>query len=604
MTTEALDNSLLIPPAPHRLSGVRILPQVTLYLLLFVLGFEGLRRFVAALTWLPMSLYAGDAALQTLLTILALALLFALAGLISAFLFFALYFLWRSSRPAAVFSVSLGLYVWTLLIALNIAYLVTLLPANLAKLGGDSPNPFGAIQDVAGILMLALVVVVCASVFRRTRQELPRIRITRETQPAIWKIVEETAQSCGVRLPAHVCWMPKANAQVMHTGGWLGFGGRTALGIGLPLLRVLTVGELRATLAHEFHHLRRGDAFLFASIYHARQDAEEIQTRVPSGLVGTVTQTAFNIYSSLLWRLSRPVIRGWEFEADAFAGGVATPGAMARALVKLELAQTRFEMFRRNWLDAVLGSGYLPPVMRGFWEYYEECALEERNYRRLITAREMNRESETHPPLRQRILRLCPHGSLPRTDRPAFELVNDPEAVEAEIFPTRTDAVRQDEWGPEMLKKLVKMWQAEALAETRRRRGSIPVESLAEMCAALPSTAVFLGFSSRASDTAERTLVKSFGAVLADDGWEPVFQRGRLVFRKNSVAIDAAAEILQLKTRQCDDWAGRCESLGITGLVVLPPSEIPGKGRFCSRCLRSFFTPVEHCPVCRKRIYA
>lgn len=157
--------------------------------------------------------------------------------------------------------------------------------------------------------------------------------------------------------------------------------------------------------------------------------------------MGTVSQTAFNVYAALLWRLSRPVVRGWEFDADAFAGRVTAPGIMARALVKLDLAQMRFEHFRRNWLDAVLGSGYLPPVMRGFWEYYDECALDERNYRRLITAREVNRESETHPPLRERVLRLSSNGSFPGIDRSAFDLVRDFETVETQLYANRPDAM-------------------------------------------------------------------------------------------------------------------------------------------------------------------
>jgi Zn-dependent protease with chaperone function len=591
------------PVAPHRLAGVRVFAQVALYLLLFLLGFEGIRRSVAALSWLLVAPYAGSNALGAALASLALAFLFGFAGLSSVVVFFVLYLFWRSSRPAAVYSVSLGLYAWTALIALNIAYIVVKLPRDVAKLSGDNPDGFLIILDLMSIAMLAVVVAIFASVFRRARQELSKAWIGPETQPALWKLLEETARDCGVRLPDDICWIPKPNAQVMHVGGWLGVGGRTALGIGLPLLRVLTIGELRATLAHEFHHLRRGDALLFSSIYHARHDAEEIQSRVPSRLLGVVSQTAFNVYAALLLRLSRPVVRGWEFDADAFAGRVAGPGVMARALVKLELAQMRFDFFRRNWLDAVLGSGYLPPVMRGFWEYYEECALEERNCRRLITAREVNRESETHPPLRERVLRLSSNGSLPATDRSAFELVDGFETVEAQLYVNRPDAIRQDEWGTEMLMKLVRSWQDESRAETRRRGGAIDVEALAERCASLPATAVFIGFSNRASDQAERVLVKAFAGALADNEWEPVFRRGRLRFQKDSTSMDVAAEILQLKTRRCEDWPARCRELGIQGMVILPPSEMPGKGRFCSRCLRSFATAVEYCPVCRKRIY-
>lgn len=75
-------------------------------------------------------------------------------------------------------------------------------------------------------------------------------------------------------------------------------------------------------------------------------------------------------------------------------------------------------------------SGYLPPVIRGFWEYYHNCALEEGNSRRLLTSRAVNRESETHPPLRDRLLRLGRLENLSLVE-PAFDLINTPKLVES-----------------------------------------------------------------------------------------------------------------------------------------------------------------------------
>jgi Zn-dependent protease with chaperone function len=464
---------------------LRILPQVLIYLVLFLVAFEGLRRSVAQLSWLGVAPYTGSAATVTIMVVVVLAIAFAAAGFLAIFLFFGIYVAWRASRPAAVFSVSLGLYAWTLLIALNVLWIVVSLPSDIARVSQGEQYFLIVVEEVISIALLGSVFVVCAAVLRRTGQEFPHQRITHEVQPGLWTAIEETAGACGVTMPAEVYWLPKANAQVMHFGGWLGFGGRPVLGIGLPLLRVLRRDELRAALAHEFHHLRRGDAFLFASIYNARQDAEHLQAGVrwlPAGIFGTLTQTAFRIYSSILWRLSKPVVRAWEYEADAFATRVVSSGTMARTLVKLDLAQTRFEAFRRNWLEPALESGYLPPVMRGFWEYYHQCALEERNYRRLITSREVNRESETHPPLRDRILRLGQRENLCLSRDFAFDLVENPELVEAGLY-SREGLVREDEWDSKVLQKIMAAWRSEVLAGTRRRRGSkapAPIATITE----------------------------------------------------------------------------------------------------------------------------
>jgi hypothetical protein len=120
----------------------------------------------------------------------------------------------------------------------------------------------------------------------------------------------------------------------------------------------------------------------------------------------------------------------------------------------------------------------------------------------------------------------------------------------------------------------------------------------------IAATATFLGFAGRAADTVERILTKSFAAALTNSGWAPVWRGGKLRFRRDTLELDVAAEILMLKTRQTADWHSRCEALGIGGLVLLPVPELPGRGCFCSRCLRAFASAVEFCPVCRKRIYA
>jgi Zn-dependent protease with chaperone function len=452
-----------------------------------------------------------------------------------------------------------------------------------------------------------LYIFICAGILRRQSHPLLSAKFESLAQPRLQEIIEDTARQCGVRLSGNIYWIPKPNAQAMMVGGWLGLGAKPAIAIGLPQLRVLSVDELRATLAHEFHHLRRGDAFLFGCVFNARRVAEAIaegfQTH-PQILSGFF----FTAYSSFLWRLSMPIVRNWEFEADSFAARTVTPASLARALVKLDFAQSRFDAFRRNWLEPALESGYAPPVMRGFWEYYEHCALQERSHGWLIVAREVNRQSETHPPLRERLLRLAQldNSPAPASDEPAFLLFDGPDQVEATVYPPKAGARAETAWSTEVLQKLMALWEKEVLAATPRRQGAVDVNSLPKLCSSLPYAATYLGYEKKESDAVERILMKAFAVALNNTGWAPVLERGRLLFRRDSFALDTAAELRRLKMRQAPDWRSRCEEWNISGLLLLPELESEPqslrRGRFCSHCLRSFRKPVERCPVCHKSL--
>ncbi len=619
----------------HRLAGLGTVPQVALYLLLFLGAFEGLR---ASANFPVFALQRGG--YEGLLFLLYGAG-FAAFGLVCGGLFLLFYLLWRTSRPAAVFAVSLGLYTWTLLICFYIALNMKMLYRDIKELRNsvsnirvvpvpksDSPfsitvtpqdsrrpplnrsplsvpNEFDVVDRLFSIAFFGAVALICASVLRRPSHPLPSAKFESGTQPRLREILEDTARHCGVSLPENIYWIPKPNAQVMMVGGWLGLGAKPAIAIGLPLLRVLSVDELRATLAHEFHHLRRGDASLFGCIYNARRVAEEIVKGLQTHSQ-IFSNFFFTVYSSFLWRLGMPIVRNWEFEADSFAARAVSPRSMACALVKLDFAQSRFDAFRRNWLEPALDSGYAPPAMSGFWEYYEQCALQERNHGRLITAGEVNRQSDTHPTLRERLLRLAQldASSAAVSDNSAFLLIDRPDLVEAEVYPRKMGARTETVWSTEVLRTLMTRWEREVLAATPRRLGAINVDSLPKFCSSLPFAATFLGFEKKESEATELILMKAFAVALSNSGWTPVLERGRLLFRRDAFAVDTAAELRRLKMRQVPEWQTRCEDWNIIGLLLLPDlpqvSQSSRRGRFCSRCLRSLPSPVDRCPVCHK----
>ena len=100
--------------------------------------------------------------------------------------------------------------------------------------------------------------------------EPPGPQLTREQHPQLFAELEGVAQSVHQAMPAEVYAVSDVNAWVTQRGGIMGFGSRRVMGLGLPLMRMLTRSQFRAVLAHEFGHYHGGDTKLGPWIYKTR----------------------------------------------------------------------------------------------------------------------------------------------------------------------------------------------------------------------------------------------------------------------------------------------------------------------------------------------
>lgn len=98
----------------------------------------------------------------------------------------------------------------------------------------------------------------------------PGPRVDPSAYPRLVTIIRDIAARLGQALPSEVFLLNEVNAWVTHRGGVTGIGSQRVMGIGLPLLQTLTVGELRAVLAHEFGHYSSVDVKLGPWIYKTR----------------------------------------------------------------------------------------------------------------------------------------------------------------------------------------------------------------------------------------------------------------------------------------------------------------------------------------------
>ena len=94
--------------------------------------------------------------------------------------------------------------------------------------------------------------------------------LTPDQQPRLFSELSSIAKSTGQEMPAEVYIIPDLNAGVSQMGRTSLYKNRRIMVIGLPLLKVLTVSQLRAILAHEFGHYCGGDIKLGPWVFKTR----------------------------------------------------------------------------------------------------------------------------------------------------------------------------------------------------------------------------------------------------------------------------------------------------------------------------------------------
>jgi Zn-dependent protease with chaperone function len=348
-----------------------------------------------------------------------------------------------SIRTRALLAVALlvGFY----LLALAVAALLLYLPYAEWRYTGHVILKLLAFAFVGAYLILRSLLP------RAERFEAPGPRLARPEHPRLFALVDEVARATGQAAPADVHLVPDVNAFVAEVGGTgvggtgLGLGGvggsrRRILGVGLPLLEVLSVAELRAVLAHEFGHYVSGDTRLGPWIYRTRAAI----ARTLKSLAGhsTLLMTPFAWYGAAFLRVTHAVSRAQELVADATAARVAGRETARRALVRIEGGAGAYEAYLANEFAPVLGLGFRPPIVAGFRQFLAAPGVSTA-VGALVDHRltgEPTDPYDTHPGLRDRLAALdgLPDGAPtlapgPGEDAPATALLADLATAEAAL---------------------------------------------------------------------------------------------------------------------------------------------------------------------------
>lgn len=415
---------------------------------------------------------------------------------------------------------------------------------------------------------------------RFDRFQAPGPRLLPDKHPRLFKELQQIAQATGQTMPAEVYLESDVNAWVSQRGGVMGMGGRRVMGLGLALMRVLNVSELRAVLAHEFGHYHGGDTRLGPWIYKTRSAIG----RTIMTLGDSILQKPFSLYGSMFLRVTHAVSRRQEFTADRLAATVVGSAPLASGLRKVHGAGMAFNPFWQNEVAPVLSAGYLPPIADGFVRFLGA----EKIARAVDGALDEEMKSQnvdpydTHPPLPQRLAALqglTANVQAPN-EAPATSLLSDLAQLERDLlsFIASPEAVSQltaTQWEQTKAKVFLPMWRSLVKENAQLIAGLTPLSVADTLVPAIRAQGMILDEQTEAriavAGAALALAAIDAGATLECDLGTPS------AVTLNGVRIEPFSAIEALVEQKLDpaDWHEQCDALGISHVLLSETGDEP-----------------------------
>jgi len=306
-----------------------------------------------------------------------------------------------AGRAALAVSLMIGFYGLAIVIAGSLVVAGVLLLTQERRVPGNA--------HLALFLVGSGVSILWAILPRFDRFVAPGPELARADHPRLFQRIEKIALATGQEMPESVYLVPDVNAWVSRRGGFMGFGSRPILGLGLPLLATMSTAEVEAVLAHEFGHFHGGETKLGPWIHKTRaaigRTIAMLQQRRRSYL-----RLPFVLYGNLFLRLTHAVSRRQEYAADALAAKMVGARPLASGLRRIQAVAMAYDAFLQQEIGPAVAAGYRLPMAEGFFRFVGAAPVAA-SLERAVEAR--SREStasayDTHPPLRDRLAALGP----------------------------------------------------------------------------------------------------------------------------------------------------------------------------------------------------
>jgi heat shock protein HtpX len=477
-------------------------------------------------------------------------------------------------RMAAAVALLVGFYVFALVVALG--------ALALAVLQWTTGLPQNVWLTVACVVLG--VTILTSIIPRRGRFVAPGPELTESGQPELHELVDDVSRRAGQEPPEHIYLAPDVNAAVLQRGGLLGLGGERVMLIGLPLLDVLTVNQLRAVTAHELGHFHAGDTRLGPWFYRT-YDALE-RTVIALHEAESIWRRPFTWYFDFFLKRTASIKRRQEFVADELAATIAGKQTAIDTLSMVAKAAPAYDAFWNAEAHPILESGHRIPLVEGFRLFRQAGHVSQALDELLHEERKAATDPyDTHPALSARVaaLEAIDAGEAgARDDRPAIDLLHDLDELEYALLATLADEevltkLETLSWADVPERVMVPGWRR-MVEPSRQELAKIQADALPDVISEMPR------FVARVVPEHERPpeadLQRRLGAALLatglaltlhESGWAVSAPPGEQVaLESNGARIEPFSEVERLVdgTLSADDWRARCAQLGIAGMPL------------------------------------
>ncbi|MBO0764163.1 MAG: M48 family metallopeptidase [Hyphomicrobiaceae bacterium] len=430
---------------------------------------------------------------------------------------------------------------------------------------------------------------------RPDRFRAPGPQLKPETYPRLFEELGVVAQATGQAMPSEVYLVPDVNAWVTQRGGIMGFGSRRVMGLGLPLMRILTRSQFRAVLAHEFGHYYGGDTKIGPWIYKTRA---AIGRTLHALADRSWLQAPFRWYGSMFLRITHAVSRRQEFVADGLAARTVGARPLIEGLCCVHKVAPAFHDYWRRECGPVFSAGFLPPLADGFGQFVKAAHIAEGmdKYLEDHLARGEADPYDTHPSLRERIAAVerLPQGSDLPEDPPAVSLLQDVPTLERQLMaqlagPDEAAKLTPIVWGEVGSRVYFPHWARLVQLNAASLSGVTP-ESLSKVAADPKSFGkglVDLSKQAPGDETAEALAIGVAGAALnllliERGGRLDVTPGHDISVKLGGYDVKPFGVLPALKdgTMPAHTWEAQCAELGIAGadLGAVAASALDGTG--------------------------
>jgi heat shock protein HtpX len=441
---------------------------------------------------------------------------------------------------------------------------------------------------------------------RRAKVEINGVLIDLSKETRLSGHLEEIAAALKEPMPSEVYLIGDANAFVTEAGGFAGIGRRRIMGLGLPLLQMLTIAQFRAVIAHEFAHYYAGDTRLGPWVYNTRQTMSRVYQNLgrKSEVMSFLTRYAvvapfyimlmggMRVYWKLFMRLTQLISRRQEYRSDELACYIAGSEPLIAGLENIHRCQAALRAYWNSVVVPVAVVGFQPQVANGFLRFMNAPHIARATSDSLAKqiAEETTDPFDTHPPLNKRIdaarrMNLPAPDSPDRleSDLPMISLIDGLDSLEAKLLkkfiPALADAeLKPMTWDSAGTEVYVPTWRKRIesflplfSAKTLSDLPSL-VTKLKALSDKIPSPpGVFLEKDQRDARALE-LLSWVLALSLLDHGWKLVMEPGTFLMESGEHKLEPAAVIGAMKAGKltCEQWESQCLQFGVSALPMAP----------------------------------